>query len=252
MKSNNSKDYKKNVLPALALGGLMTILPAGSAFATTVTDSNATVPAYLTAVATGIDITIGTGYTVVDPTPNEPNSGDEFVDYNNNGTKDDNEPRVVDPTPNNPNNGDEFIDYNNDGEKQDNEPLVSAFEADAVYMSVEANKNVGTVTNLKITNNNTASPVYISKISVTAKSPYIKQAFSTDTFKTYGADSNKFALKMNGSHDLISDYLPSTRDIVSAVETKTYTLEGLSSAVTEDINQQKIADVVVTVSQSQN
>ncbi|MDO5475080.1 MAG: hypothetical protein Q4F61_01705 [Candidatus Saccharibacteria bacterium] len=232
------KTHKKILISTLALSGLaLTLAPVSFASATAVNNGAATIPAYLTATATAIDVTIGTGHTI--------SSGDTFVDFDGDGQQDDNEPTIVTPQ-----GGDPFVDFDGDGVKSENEPLVSAFESDAVYMNVAANSNIGTVTDLKVTNNNTASPVYVSRISVSATSPYTKQAFNVSTFKTYAPDSHNFALKINGTTDLINDYVPATADKIEAEATHTYVLEGLSSTVTQTITNQKIADVIITISQN--
>ncbi len=234
------KSNKKLLVSALALGSIMIAAPAGSVFATTINNGEANVPAYLTAAATNIDVTIGGGFYIGD-TPIIDLDGQQGSDV-----------PIVDPTPDAPNSGDEYLDFDSDGEKDPTEPLVSEFEADAVYMRVGADSNIGMVTNLRVTNNNTSSPVFISKISVNPVGPYTKQVFNPDEFKTYAANSHNFALQLNGSIDLYNDYTPNTSDIVGGGETQIYSLNGLSSVVTEGVTNEKIADVIVTVSQTQN
>lgn len=234
------KTNKKLIVSALALGSLIIAAPAGSVFATTIDNGEASVPAYLTAAATNIDVTIGGGYCIND-TPIIDLDGQQGSDV-----------PIVDPTPDAPNSGDEYLDFDGDGEKDSTEPLVSEFEADAVYMHVGADSNIGMVTNLMVTNNNTSSPVFISKISVNAITPYTKQHFDPGAFKSYAANSHNFALKLNDSIDLYHDYVPSIADQVNGDETQIYALSGLSSVVTEGVTNEKIADVIITVSQTQN
>lgn len=175
---------------------------------------NTTVPVYLTVAATPIDVTVGTGL-VEDPT-----TGEVII---NPGTEDE---------------------------------YTGTHGANAIYMSAKADSNVASVTNLVVTNNATAAPIYVTNISLSnITSGYTNAAYSDD-FTAKAVDSKNFGLAITSKGgttleaDLKTGY--TTVDSIAASGSLTYGLSGKVSATSTAIDQIKVADCIVTVSQTNN
>lgn len=215
---------KKSLSAIIASVAAATAL-SGAAFAETV-------PVYLTAEATPIDVEVGTGLStndLVDP-DGRPDTGDEYW--------------TVDPD-GHPNTGDEY-----------NIPV--SVGSNAVFVHAERDTNDATVTNLHVKNNVTSSPIYVTGIALTnITSGYTNTPFS-DNYTVKAVNSKAFGLAitkkgntaLSTAVDLKTGY--SGSDLISASGEIVYTLSGKVSATSTAINNVKIADCVVTISQSGN
>lgn len=213
---------------AVAASSTMLATMGGAVFAETV-------PVYLTAAATPIDVTIGTGIDPVEVDPDGvPDSGDEY------------ETVTIDPD-GVPNSGDEY---------------TVTGSANAIYMKAAADSNTATVTGLVVKNNQAAAPVYISNILLNNITSGYTNANYSDDFSTKAVDSKNFGLAITGKNgtplasavDLKgAGYTPTGAnnvDTIAAGATLTYNLSGKVSASSTAIDNAKIADCVVTISQT--
>lgn len=215
---------KKSLSAIIASVAAATAL-SGAAFAETV-------PVYLTAEATPIDVEVGTGLDNNDLTDPDgrPNTGDEYW--------------TVDPD-GRPNTGDEY-----------NIPV--SVGSNAVFVHAERDTNDANVTNLHVKNNVTSSPIYVKGVALSnITSGYTNTPF-TDDYSVKAVNSKAFGLAITkkGSTalqtpaDLKTGY--SGSDLISANGEIVYTLTGKVSATSTAINNAKIADCIVTISQSGN
>ena len=209
----------KKALSAIITSATAAAAFSGAAFAETV-------PVYLTAEATPIDVEVGTGLNSSDLI--NPGSGEKYWNIDPDGT---------------PNSGDEYH-------------IPASIGTNAVFMHAANDSNVADVTKLHIKNNATSSPVYVKGISLSnVASGYTNAAFSED-FSTKAANSKAFALAitkknntaLQNAADLKTGY--SASDSISANGEIVYTLSGKVSATSSPINNAKIADCVITISQT--
>ena len=129
--------------------------------------------------------------------------------------------------------------------------------ANAIYMTAEADSNTATVTNLVVENNATAAPIYVTDIQFSnITSGYTNAAYSDD-FSAKAVDSKNFALAITtkggesvSAADLKTGY--SSVDSIAASSSLTYGLSGKVSATSTAVNEEKNADCVITVSQTNN
>lgn len=183
----------KYLASAAAISGVMLSSMGGAAFATDV-------PVYLTAAATPIDITVGTGL----------------------GNSD-----------------------------------THTHGANAIYMEAAADSNTATVTGLKVENNSVSAPIYITGIILNNVTTGYTNAAYSDDFTAKPVDSKNFGLAITGKDgssiaavDLKTGY--NTVDTIAADSSLTYNLSGKVSATSTAVNEEKIADCVITVSQTNN
>ncbi len=204
------KINKKYLASAIAVSGIMASSVVMPSFATTVTNGDATVPVYLTATATPIDVTIGTG---------------------------------LDDT------------------------TGLAHEADAIYVTAQDDVNAATVTNLVVKNNSDAAPIYVKNIVLgSTANGYTNVAYSDD-FSLKAVDSKQFALAITSissqsgsgiggneitATDLKTGYTPATGDTVEHNGSVSYGLSGKASASSANVDAVKVADCIITVSQTNN
>ncbi len=217
----------KYLASAVALSGVMIAATSSSVFAETV-------PVYLTAEATPIDVEIEPNIdpsNIVDPTPENPQSGDEEI--------------VVDPTPENPDSGDEIH-------------IPATHGANAIYMYAKQDSNNAYVTGLKVKNNATSSPIYVTGIQLSnVTSGYTNAAFNED-FSAKAINSKNFGIAitkkgdttLSTPADLKTGYTGT--DTIAAEGTFSYSMAGKVSATSAAINEVKVADCVLTISQTNN
>lgn len=184
------KTNVKYLATAVAAGGVILTSMTGAAFAETV-------PVYLTAAATPIDVTIGTGV-----------ASDSH-----------------------------------------------AHGANAVYMEAAADSNTAIVPNLVVENNSTSSPIYVTGISLGNIAEGYTNTSCDDDYAAKAVGSKNFGLAVTGKNnvsitavDLKNGY--HAVDTVAASASLVYNLSGKVSASSIAVDEVRIANCVITVSQT--
>ena len=114
-----------------------------------------------------------------------------------------------------------------------------------INMTGTADSHDLTVDSLAVTNNNEIGVLNIDSIAATAANGWMLVSGSTD-FTKVAADARQFALVADGSHDMTSAYREA--GTVDPGQTDTTAFTGKTGIVTAAVDDEKVADVVVTVS----
>ena len=127
--------------------------------------------------------------------------------------------------------------------------------ANAIYMTAAADSNTATVTNLVVENNATSAPIYVTDIQLSNVTAGYTNAAYSDDFTMKDVDSKNFALAITSKDettitaaDLKTGY--SSVDAIAASDSLSYGLSGKVSATSTAVYEEKVADCVITVSQT--
>ncbi len=114
-----------------------------------------------------------------------------------------------------------------------------------INMTGSANSNDLTVDSLEVTNNNAIGVLNIDSVAATAVGGWTLVADSTD-FTKVAANAKQVSMVADGSHDMTAAY--TAAGTVDPGQTDTTTFTGKTGIVTTAVDDEKVADVVVTVS----
>ncbi len=125
-------------------------------------------------------------------------------------------------------------------------PTAVDFEiTEKINMVGSANSTDLTVDSMEVTNLSQVGVLKIDSIDVEAEGTWEVMAMTTD-FAKLAADSNKFGLMADGTHDMITAYSDAGTVDPGATDTTTFT--GKTGMVKTNISDQKVAAMIVTVS----
>ncbi|MBS5334711.1 MAG: hypothetical protein DBY08_00050 [Clostridiales bacterium] len=114
-----------------------------------------------------------------------------------------------------------------------------------ISMTGKANAGDLTIDSLEVTNNNEIGVLKIESIKASSSNGWILSDNSAD-FLRMEKDSKKFSIVADDSHDLVTEYKEA--GTVDPGQTDTTVFSGKTCIVSEPITDEKVADVVVTVS----
>lgn len=114
-----------------------------------------------------------------------------------------------------------------------------------INMTGSTNSNDLTVDSLEVTNNNTIGVLYIDSITATAVGGWTLIENTTD-FTKVAANAKQVSMVADGSHDMTIAY--TAAGTVDPKQTDTTTFTGKTGIVSTAVDDEKVADVVVTVS----
>lgn len=132
------------------------------------------------------------------------------------------------------------------------------FTVSKIYMDTQsAGSTDASVTNVTITNNLAAAPIYVSSVVATGTGDYTITSYANN-FSTYPIDSKVFALALNNVNgtsldspiDLSAAYTANQQ--IAARGNLVYGLTGKASLTSTALNQVQVGNFEVTVSASGN
>lgn len=114
-----------------------------------------------------------------------------------------------------------------------------------INMTGNTNTSDLTIEGLEVTNNNQIGVLKIESVKASASNGWALSDNSTD-FLRMEKDSKKFSMVADDKHDLVTEYKEA--GVVEPGQTDTTVFSGKTCIVSEPIADEKVADIVVTVS----
>lgn len=114
-----------------------------------------------------------------------------------------------------------------------------------INMTGTSNSNTLTVDNLEVTNNNNIGVINIDSVAAIGSNSWTIVETTTD-FAKMAKDAKKLSLTADGSHDMTANY--TSAGTVDPGQTDITAFIGKTGIVSANVTDEKVADIVVTVS----